>query len=72
LKLTQPVAKVHAFDVHFAELLPRPRTDGQCEKDIFNVSVAPIVALNLTERSNVASAERSGGTRPQNEQEEAW
>jgi hypothetical protein len=69
---TQPIAEIHALDVHLAELLASSRTDCECEKDIFDISMAPIVTLDAAQGSNVSGTERGRGTRPQDEQEEAW
>jgi hypothetical protein len=68
----QPVAKVDALDVHLAELLSSPAGDQERQQRIFNVSVAPILALDGTHARNVARTESSRGARPHDEQDQAW
>jgi hypothetical protein len=68
----QPVAKVDALDVHLAELLASPAGDEQRQQRVFNVSVAPVLALDGTHARNVARTESSRGARPHDEQDQAW
>lgn len=69
--IAEPIAKVDPLDVHLAELLARARGDEQRKQRIFNVSMAPILPLDLAQAGDVARAKRSGRTRPDYEQYEA-
>ena len=67
----QPVTKVDALDVHFAELLARPAANQQREQRVFDVAVAPVLALDRAQTRDVAGAEGGGGAGPEDEEDKA-
>lgn len=62
--ISQPVTEVYALDVHLAELLAGATADKECEKGIFNISMAPILSLDRAQAGNIACTKGCGGTRP--------
>lgn len=69
--VTQPVAKVDALDVHFAELLARLAADEQREQRVLDVTVTPVLAFNGAQAGDVACSERRRGAGPEYKQHQA-
>lgn len=86
--LTEPIAKVHAFHVHLGEpgrelldilphkamclLLSGAGRHQQIEESILDISMAPVLTLNLRERSNVARAEGSAWADAADKHDQTW
>jgi hypothetical protein len=70
--VAQPVAKVDALYVHFAELLASPAGNEERKQCVFNVSMAPVLALDCTQAGNVTCTKSCGGAGPENKKDQAW
>lgn len=70
--VSEPVAKVHTLDVHLAKLLACAAADQQGKKRVFDIAMAPVLALNGAQAGDVARAESCRGVGPEHEQDEAW
>lgn len=70
--VAKPIAKVDALDVHLGEFLAvASATHQEGEQSVFNVSMAPILALDLGRGGDVASSEGMRGAGQQDEQQQA-
>jgi hypothetical protein len=78
--ITKPVAKVDTLDIELGELLvAADDASGQeGEESVFDITMTPVLALDLARSSNVASAESVSGTSEENEgneedgEEDSW
>lgn len=71
-KLTEPISKVDTLDIHFAKLLASARRHQKVEKRVLNVSMAPVLPLNLRQRGDVACSEGMRRVGPEDEEDHAW
>jgi hypothetical protein len=70
--ITQPVAKIDPLHIHLAELLARPAGDEEGKQRVFNVTMAPVLALDGTQARNVSCTESCRRAGPEDEENEAW
>lgn len=70
--VTKPIAKVDPLHVHLAKLLARTGRDEQCQKGVLDISMTPILPLDLAQAGDVAGTKGCCGTSPDDEQHEAW
>lgn len=70
--VTEPIAKVDALDVHLGELLVAgSAAHQQGEQSVFDVAMAPVLALDLGRRGDVAGAESMARAREEDKQHQA-
>ena len=67
--ITKPVAKVDTLDIELGELLVTADNAGsqKSKEGVLDITMTPVLALDLARASNVAGAESVGGTSEENE-----
>lgn len=70
--VAEPIAKVDTLDVHLGELLAVAGAAHQKgEQGVLDIAMTPVLALDLSGRGDVASAEGMAGARQEDEQHQA-
>lgn len=59
--VAQPVSEIDTFDIQLAELASAGDTgQEESQQSIFNISVTPVLALDLGERGNISGTKSIG------------